>query len=108
VAVEQRGVAELHAERMLGERAAVRVAPAGQPQRAQRSPNAAVFCHTNPWITIAETLVGNGDRALDYYLRINPSAREAISNQHRCEPYVYAQMIAGRTHPPTARPRTRG
>ena len=33
--------------------------------------------------------------ALDYYLRINPSAREAISDVHRCEPYVYAQMIAG-------------
>ena len=48
---------------------------------------------------IAETRVGNGDRALDYYLRINPSAREAISDQHRCEPYVYAQMIAGKDAP---------
>jgi len=61
--------------------------------------NAGVFCHTNPWITIAETLVGHGDRALDYYLRINPSAREAISHQHRCEPYVYPQMIAGKDAP---------
>jgi len=61
--------------------------------------NAGVFCHTNPWIMIAETLVGNGDRALDYYLRINPSAREEISDQHRCEPYVYAQMIAGKDAP---------
>jgi cellobiose phosphorylase len=61
--------------------------------------NAGVFCHTNPWIMIAETLVGNGDRALDYYLRINPSAREALSDQHRCEPYVYAQMIAGKDAP---------
>jgi cellobiose phosphorylase len=58
--------------------------------------NAGVFCHTNPWIMIAETMVGNGDRAFDYYTRINPSAREAISEIHRCEPYVYAQMIAGR------------
>jgi cellobiose phosphorylase len=58
--------------------------------------NAGVFCHTNPWLTIAETLVGNGDRAFDYYLRINPSARHAISEVHRCEPYVYAQMIAGK------------
>ncbi|MEO5965100.1 MAG: glycosyl hydrolase family 65 protein, partial [Candidatus Limnocylindrales bacterium] len=31
--------------------------------------------------------------------RINPSAREAISDVHRCEPYVYAQMIAGRDAP---------
>jgi cellobiose phosphorylase len=61
--------------------------------------NAGVFCHTNPWIMIAETLVGHGDQAHDYYLRINPSAREAISEVHRCEPYVYAQMIAGRDAP---------
>jgi cellobiose phosphorylase len=61
--------------------------------------NAGVFCHTNPWIMIAETMVGNGDRAVDYYLRINPSAREGISDQHRCEPYVYAQMIAGKDAP---------
>ena len=48
---------------------------------------------------IAETVVGNPDRAFDYYLRINPSAREELSNVHRCEPYVYAQMIAGRDAP---------
>ena len=61
--------------------------------------NAGIFCHTNPWIMIAEALLGNGDAAHDYYLRINPSAREAISDVHRCEPYVYAQMIAGRDAP---------
>jgi cellobiose phosphorylase len=48
---------------------------------------------------IAETLVGAGDRAFDYYLRINPSAREELSDTHRCEPYVYAQMIAGKDAP---------
>jgi cellobiose phosphorylase len=61
--------------------------------------NAGIFCHTNPWIMIAEASIGHGDQAYDYYLRINPSAREAISDLHRCEPYVYAQMIAGRDAP---------
>ena len=61
--------------------------------------NAGIFCHTNPWIMIAEAIVGNGDQAYDYYLRINPSAREENSDVHRCEPYVYAQMIAGRDAP---------
>lgn len=61
--------------------------------------NAGIFCHTNPWIMIAEAIVGNGDGAYDYYLRINPSAREHISELHTCEPYVYAQMIAGRDAP---------
>ena len=57
--------------------------------------NGSIFCHTNPWIMIAETMIGRGDRAFDYYKRINPSAREAISDVHKCEPYVYAQTIAG-------------
>lgn len=61
--------------------------------------NAGVFCHTNPWIMIAEAVLGRGDRAFDYYTRINPSARESISDVHRCEPYVYAQMIAGKDAP---------
>jgi cellobiose phosphorylase len=61
--------------------------------------NAGVFCHTNPWIMIAETMIGRGDQAHDYYLRINPSAREGISELHKCEPYIYAQMIAGRDAP---------
>jgi len=58
--------------------------------------NAGIFCHTNPWIMIAEAIVGRGDKAFDYYKRINPSAREGISELHKCEPYVYAQMIAGK------------
>jgi cellobiose phosphorylase len=61
--------------------------------------NAGIFCHSNPWIMIAETILGSGDKALDYYLRINPSARENISDVHRSEPYVYAQMIAGKDAP---------
>jgi cellobiose phosphorylase len=61
--------------------------------------NASVFCHTNPWVMIAAAMTGDGDAAFDYYRRINPSARESIGEVHRCEPYVYAQMIAGRDAP---------
>ena len=58
--------------------------------------NGGIFCHNNPWVIIAETVVGRGDRAFDYYKRITPSYREAISEVHKLEPYVYAQMIAGK------------
>ena len=61
--------------------------------------NASIFCHTNPWIMIAESVVGRGDRAFEYYRCINPSAREMLSDVHKCEPYVYAQMIAGKDAP---------
>jgi len=58
--------------------------------------NAGVFCHNNPWIMIGETVVGNGDRAWEYYRKICPSYLEEISELHKTEPYVYAQMIAGK------------
>ena len=61
--------------------------------------NAGIFCHVNPWVMIGETRLGRGDVAHDYYSRINPSAREEIGDLHRCEPYVYAQMIAGKDAP---------
>jgi cellobiose phosphorylase len=61
--------------------------------------NAGIFCHTNPWLMIAEAMTNDGEGALDYYMRICPSAREEISEIHRCEPYVYAQMIAGKDAP---------
>jgi cellobiose phosphorylase len=61
--------------------------------------NAGIFCHNNPWIIIAETILGDGGKAHDYFTRINPSARESISDLHKCEPYVFAQMIAGRDAP---------
>jgi cellobiose phosphorylase len=58
--------------------------------------NAGIFCHNNPWIMIGETVIGNGDRAFDYYRRITPAYREEISDLHKVEPYTYAQMIAGK------------
>jgi cellobiose phosphorylase len=58
--------------------------------------NAGVFCHNNPWIMIGETVAGNGDRAWEYYRKICPSYLEEISDLHKTEPYVYAQMIAGK------------
>jgi cellobiose phosphorylase len=58
--------------------------------------NAGVFCHNNPWIMIGETVEGNGDRAWEYYKKICPSYLEEISDLHKTEPYVYAQMVAGK------------
>jgi cellobiose phosphorylase len=58
--------------------------------------NAGVFCHNNPWIMIGETVVGNGNRAWEYYRKICPSYLEEISDLHKTEPYVYAQMVAGK------------
>jgi cellobiose phosphorylase len=58
--------------------------------------NAGIFCHNNTWIHLGWCLLGEGDRALEYYLSICPSAKEDRIDVYRNEPYVYAQMIAGR------------
>ena len=58
--------------------------------------NAGVFCHNNAWMIAAAAYAGQGDRAFDWYSRIAPAFLEEISDLHRTEPYVYAQMIAGK------------
>ena len=57
--------------------------------------NAGIFCHNNTWIHLGWCLLGDGDRALEYYHSICPSTQADIDT-YRAEPYVYAQMIAGR------------
>ena len=57
--------------------------------------NAGIFCHNNPWVSIAETVLGRGDRAFEIYKKTCPAYVEEISEIHRTEPYVYSQMIAG-------------
>ncbi|MCD7857523.1 MAG: glycosyl transferase [Clostridiales bacterium] len=58
--------------------------------------NAGIFCHNNPWVSCAETMLGHGDRAFEIYHKICPAYLEEISEIHRTEPYVYSQMVAGR------------
>ncbi len=58
--------------------------------------NGGIFCHNNPWVSIAETVVGRGNRAFEVYRKTCPAYLEDISEVHRTEPYVYSQMIAGR------------
>ena len=57
--------------------------------------NAGIFCHNNPWVSIAETVIGRGDRAFEIYQKTCPAYTEEFSEIHATEPYVYSQMVAG-------------
>lgn len=61
--------------------------------------NGGIFLHANPWVIIAECLLGNGERAWQYYNQINPAARNDQIETFECEPYVYPQNILGDEHP---------
>ena len=58
--------------------------------------NGGIFCHNNPWVSIAETVIGDGNRAFEIYKKTCPAYIEDISEVHCTEPYVYSQMVAGR------------
>ena len=61
--------------------------------------NGGIFLHPNPWAMIAEAILGNGERAYQYYAQINPAAKNESIDLYECEPYVYAQNILGDEHP---------
>ena len=58
--------------------------------------NGAVFCHNNPWIVCALTVLNKRNEAFSLYKKYCPSYIEDKSEIHKTEPYVYSQMIAGR------------
>jgi len=60
--------------------------------------NGGIFLHPNPWAMIAEAILGNGNRAYEYYAQINPVAKNDTCELYECEPYVYSQNILGNEH----------
>jgi len=61
--------------------------------------NGAIFCHANTWAVIAEAMLGNGDRAFEYYLSYLPARHNDRADKYTMEPYVYCQFITGKEHP---------
>lgn len=57
--------------------------------------NGGIFCHNNPWISIANALIGNDEEAFAVYRRNCPAYVENMSDVRKVEPYVYCQMVAG-------------
>ncbi len=66
------------------------VYPAGMKE------NASIFNHTQGWAVIAETILGCGDRAYEYYRAYMPSAFNNKSEIRQIEPYVHCQWTHSR------------
>ncbi|MFA5147219.1 MAG: glycosyl hydrolase family 65 protein [Candidatus Omnitrophota bacterium] len=67
--------------------------------------NGGIFCHSNPWAMIAETILGRGDIAFKYYKTILPPTKNRIADVHLTECYVYSQFITGKDNPNFGRAR---
>jgi N,N'-diacetylchitobiose phosphorylase len=53
--------------------------------------NAGIFNHTQGWGVIAECMLGNGDRAYEYYRSSMPAAYNHRAELRQMEPYVQGQ-----------------
>jgi cellobiose phosphorylase len=61
--------------------------------------NGSIFQHTQSWVVIAETLIGRGNRAYDYFRKFMPSAYNTKAEIRQTEPYVYAQFTCSKYNP---------
>jgi N,N'-diacetylchitobiose phosphorylase len=68
--------------------------------------NAGIFNHTQGWGVMAECLLGNGDRAYEYYRASMPATYNARAEVHQCEPYVQAQTTYSTYSPRPGNTRT--
>ena len=56
--------------------------------------NGAVFNHCSSWMIVAAALLGEGDRAMEYYKRQSMAEKSRISETHEVEPYVACQFVS--------------
>jgi N,N'-diacetylchitobiose phosphorylase len=61
--------------------------------------NGSVFCHTQGWGVIAETILGKGKRAYDLYRKFMPASYNTKAEIREIEPYVYNQFINSKYSP---------
>jgi len=61
--------------------------------------NASVFSHTQGWAIIAETMLGHGARAYDYFKAYLPAAYNDRAEVRQIEPYVYCQYTHSKYSP---------
>ena len=67
--------------------------------------NGGIFSQTQGWAILAESLLGHGDRAFEYFLESSPANMNDKAEVRILEPYVHGQFTestrspyAGRSH----------
>jgi N,N'-diacetylchitobiose phosphorylase len=68
--------------------------------------NAGIFNHTQGWGVMAECIMGNGDRAYEYFRAAMPAAYNEHAEIRQSEPYVYCQTTYSTFSPRPGNTRT--
>jgi len=68
--------------------------------------NSGIFNHTQGWGVMAECMLGNGDRAYEYYRASMPAAYNTRAEIRQSEPYVQGQTTYSTYSPRAGNTRT--
>ena len=61
--------------------------------------NGGIFSQSQGWAILAESLLGNGDRAFEYFLESSPAAMNDKAEIRVIEPYVHGQFVESTRSP---------
>ncbi|MCL1866638.1 MAG: N,N'-diacetylchitobiose phosphorylase [Oscillospiraceae bacterium] len=61
--------------------------------------NAGIFSQPQGWVILAESLLGRGDRAYEYWKEAAPATYNDNADLRVIEPYIHGQFIEGRESP---------
>jgi len=61
--------------------------------------NGSIFTHTQGWAVMAETILGHGNQAYEYWRAYMPAAYNTRAEIRQIEPYVYNQSTHGKYSP---------
>lgn len=61
--------------------------------------NAGIFSQPQGWLIRAETMLGHGNRAFDYFRNCSPASMNDQAEVRKIEPYVHGQFVEGKDSP---------
>ncbi len=61
--------------------------------------NAGIFSQPQGWAILAETMLGRGERAYQYYNNCNPAKMNEHAEIREAEPYIHCQFTEGKESP---------
>jgi len=61
--------------------------------------NGAIFNHPASWGILAQCILGNGDRAYEWYRKCLPMVQAHDADIYKMEPYVYSEYVTSPDHP---------
>lgn len=61
--------------------------------------NGGIFSQSQGWLILAESLLGHGNRAFEYFVESSPAAMNSDADRRVIEPYVHGQFVESSASP---------